>query len=694
MSELCTYLPTGGWPRFACDVLWQSTLVGLIAWGVLRPLVRRPALRAWILLLALVCCVATPVGSAGLRSGGYGLIARADLSAAEEIVQPQVLPTKAPIVLASSDRKDASVATFVGGGAPLGASAEKTVSWWTVMGVPWAAASTALALRLLLSLIGLWRLGRTATACADRQIVATAAEAARRVGSCKAPPVSVSPWVSSPTVLAFGRPRLFIPPSGGQPLDESDWLSVFCHELAHARRGDGWGRLLSELAVILLPWQPFTWLLRRAYHQACDEACDDWAVAAGADPVELASTLTAWIPRKTPALALGVVSFSGVRPRILRLLSLCEPLGPRMGIGWGLASTTVVLLLAASVAAAQVRQPKARKKARSARSQSEVRLGNKRQADRQEALKRTGLKPYRIEPPDVLQIEAFKLVPLPPYRAQVYDVLQVQVIGTLPDHPIGPTDSYGRNTPDGGYYLVEAEGTVNLGPAYGTVRVAGMTIRQIKKATRRHLRPVLKRPKVSVQLARASGTQPVTGPYLVGPDGTVNLRQYGAVHVSGKTIVEAKRALQEHLAQYFVSPKVSVDVAAYNSKVYYVVIVRAKLGDHVIRIPIRGKETVLDAISQVGGPSKLSGKKIWISRPATDGSDRHETIPVDLDAIRRGGPSDTDYRLLPGDRVFITGGEITLPLGLGRLLPYGTLLQRVAPQDPEPAPKLPPPVAR
>ena len=65
-----------------------------------------------------------------------------------------------------------------------------------------------------------------------------------------------------------------------------------------------------------------------------------------------------------------------------------------------------------------------------------------------------------------------------------------------------------------------------------------------------------------MQLARVSGTQPVTGQYLVGPDGTINLRQYGVVHVAGKTVTEARLAIQKHLKQFLDSPELSVDVMA------------------------------------------------------------------------------------------------------------------------------------
>ena len=149
---------------------------------------------------------------------------------------------------------------------------------------------------------------------------------------------------------------------------------------------------------------------------------------------------------------------------------------------------------------------------------------------------------YRVEPPDLLSIEMLKLVPLPPYRVDIFDVLQIHVTGTLPQQPID------------NYFLVEAEGIVTLGPAYGTVRVAGMTIEEATAAITRKLQGILSNPDVAVQLARTAGTAPVTGDYLVGPDGTINLKEYGTLAVAGKTVSEIRLELQNHLSQYFDSP--------------------------------------------------------------------------------------------------------------------------------------------
>ena len=68
-------------------------------------------------------------------------------------------------------------------------------------------------------------------------------------------------------------------------------------------------------------------------------------------------------------------------------------------------------------------------------------------------MNKVSLPAYRIEPPDVIQIEMLKLIPMPPYRAEIFDVLEIRA-NTPPDQPM-----------DNQYFMVEAEGTINLGPS-------------------------------------------------------------------------------------------------------------------------------------------------------------------------------------------------------------------------------------
>jgi polysaccharide biosynthesis/export protein len=256
-------------------------------------------------------------------------------------------------------------------------------------------------------------------------------------------------------------------------------------------------------------------------------------------------------------------------------------------------------------------------------------------------LSMVSLPSYRVEAPDVLQIEVLKLIPRPPARIDIYDVLMIRATGTLLEAPID------------NYYLVDAEGNVDLGPAYGRIRIIGLTINEARSIITQFLGQILSQPDVSIQLARSGGTQQVTGTYLVQQDGIINLRQYGVLNVSGKTLVEIKEAIEKQLWQYFDSPQVAVDVVGYNSKKYFVIRENSIDGEDVVDVPITGKETVLDAIGAIGGLARVSSQRIWIARPVSGQAGCEQILPIDYYAITRDGSSATNYQLMPGDRLFI-----------------------------------------
>ena len=128
--------------------------------------------------------------------------------------------------------------------------------------------------------------------------------------------------------------------------------------------------------------------------------------------------------------------------------------------------------------------------------------------------------------------------------------------------------------------------------------------------------------------------------------------------MAGKTVTEIRKDLTKQLSQYFDSPEVTVDVIAYNSKVFYVITQGAGLGDNVRRVPITGNETVLDALSMVNGLSQVSSTTVWIARPAPGGFGCQQILPVDYEAIAKGGSAATNYQVMPGDRVFIAEDNV------------------------------------
>ena len=184
---------------------------------------------------------------------------------------------------------------------------------------------------------------------------------------------------------------------------------------------------------------------------------------------------------------------------------------------------------------------------------------------------------------------------------------------------------------------------------------------------------------------RGLPVQPVSGQFQVRIDGTVGLGFWGAVPVAGLTLdqtadlVRSHLLHQETLKKLEIKPEnvvVIVDVLAYNSKRYYVITDGAGFGEQVFPFPVTGSETVLDAISNIGGLTALSSKNIWIARPAPAGVDCDQVLPVNWREITRGGSTATNYQVLPGDRIFISEDRfVALDSTLEKLLrPFERIL--------------------
>jgi polysaccharide export outer membrane protein len=167
-----------------------------------------------------------------------------------------------------------------------------------------------------------------------------------------------------------------------------------------------------------------------------------------------------------------------------------------------------------------------------------------------------------------------------------------------------------------------------------------------------------------VESSRGLPTQPVRGQHLVRPDGTINLGIYGSVYVTGMTLDQIKAAIapaiasrldKEAVAKNPVKPEdVSVDVLAYNSKVYYVITDGGGYGEQVYRVPITGNERVLDAIAQINGLPAVSSKRhIWVARRVPGHGAHDQVLPVDWCGLTQRGEAATNYQIFPGDRVYV-----------------------------------------
>lgn len=267
-------------------------------------------------------------------------------------------------------------------------------------------------------------------------------------------------------------------------------------------------------------------------------------------------------------------------------------------------------------------------------------------------LNKISMPPYMVETPDILIINATRVIPLPPYKVQPMDQLYVVVQNSL-NLPI-PEQRINN------VFAIDPDGTINFGAGYGgAVRVVDLSTQEIEKLVARHLAPFFTEPpRLTVSLAASRGAQIIQGEHLVNPDGVVNLGTYGSVYVAGQTLPQVRQSIEAHLAKFLYKPEVSVDVLSYNSKYYYIITDFAGNGEQVVRLPVTGNETVLDAIANIGGLSAVSSKRLWIARPAPAGTE-DQILPVDWKGITRRGHTRTNYQILPGDRVFVMGNPMT-----------------------------------
>ena len=249
---------------------------------------------------------------------------------------------------------------------------------------------------------------------------------------------------------------------------------------------------------------------------------------------------------------------------------------------------------------------------------------------------------YVIEPPDILLINAVKLVPKSPYHVEPLDVLQIQVANPLIDQPIS------------GQYPIDPGGAIELGPAYGKVLVAGQTIDEARKTIETHLNSILRDPQVSVSLAKRAASSRLPANTWSGPTARSTWEPTARSTWPGMTIAEAKAAVEAQLSNYLEQPRVSVDVFAYNSKVYYVITEGAGFGDTMVRVPITGNETVLDALAQPTEKiPKLANCWVWISRPPVGKGSENRILPVDWQAVLTGSNTTSNWQIQPGDRIFV-----------------------------------------
>jgi len=263
---------------------------------------------------------------------------------------------------------------------------------------------------------------------------------------------------------------------------------------------------------------------------------------------------------------------------------------------------------------------------------------------------------YIIEPPDIISIETIGLIPKLPYKLKPLDVVSIFRSGLPEDVRLA------------GDYTIQPNGTIQMGLTLGMVTASGKSVAELQEHLTKLLKATYREPSVWITLSQMGAQQQIAGEHLVTPDGKVNLGIYGQVRIVGLTIEEARTTIQEHLSESLENPEIAVDILGYNSKVFYVITQGAGLGDQVVILPSKGNETVLDAIGQIQGLQSNSSTRMWIARPGKNACGGDQILPIDWLAVTQRGATDTNYQIMPGDRLYVSEDKlVAFDTALGKL---------------------------
>ncbi len=185
----------------------------------------------------------------------------------------------------------------------------------------WLAGAALLLTRLIVGLLVLGRLRRTALPASEDSLCLLA-ECRAALGLGRPVRLAVHPRVYSPITLGLFRPTILVPPAWSA-LPETARHGSLLHELAHLVRRDDWAALLLELVRALFFFHPLLhWLLARLERDR-ELLCDEAAVVHGIAPAEYARMLVAFARhpgRLSPGVSLPVGGPRTVQVRIHHLL--------------------------------------------------------------------------------------------------------------------------------------------------------------------------------------------------------------------------------------------------------------------------------------------------------------------------------------------------------------------------------------
>jgi polysaccharide export outer membrane protein len=157
---------------------------------------------------------------------------------------------------------------------------------------------------------------------------------------------------------------------------------------------------------------------------------------------------------------------------------------------------------------------------------------------------------------------------------------------------------------------------------------------------------------------------------VVAADGRIAFPLVGDVEASGLSPTELEARLRDLLGKdYLVNPQVTISVQEYRSQKVFVLGDAEKPGTY----PLTGRTTLLDVLSQAGGPGKAAGRQVVVVRfprsegPVNPGTAGSTTFRLNLKKLLDGDAAENvllesgDTVYLPKQTSFFVLGEVKKP---------------------------------
>lgn len=204
------------------------------------------------------------------------------------------------------------------------ASIQLDIRW--AMGITgvWIAAIVVQAIRLILDLLRLSDVRKSATPIPLEEMSSDLQELLKSTG--RKVQLHLSDMIDTPSAIGFFRPAVIIPSWLWKEFSPAQLRQVLVHELAHLRRYDDWTNLLQKFVRTLLPIHPALYWVERRLCFEREIACDDAVLGAEVAPRDYATCLTTLAGRKlaqrSAVLAPGAIEKqSDLSRRVYSLLS-------------------------------------------------------------------------------------------------------------------------------------------------------------------------------------------------------------------------------------------------------------------------------------------------------------------------------------------------------------------------------------